>query len=97
VASQVLVITLKHVLPVVVLLSRFTVATLQTSDAVGAVKDGVAVHSIVASAPAVPIVGGVLSTIRVVAGDCAQAGTVLAVPAGVDPQLALVTYRVLIL
>ena len=33
----------------------------QTSDAVGAVNDGVAVHSIVASAPADPIEGAVLS------------------------------------
>ena len=34
-----------------------TVAPLQASDAVGAVKVGVAVHSIVALAPALPIVG----------------------------------------
>ena len=33
----------------------------QTSDPVGAVNDGVAVHSIVASAPAAEIVGAVLS------------------------------------
>ena len=33
----------------------------QTSDAVGAVNDGLAVHSIVASTPAFPIVGAVLS------------------------------------
>ena len=40
----------------------FIVAPLQASVAVGAVKLGVAVHSIVASAPAEPIVGGVVST-----------------------------------
>src|SRR5258706_16308603 len=34
-----------------------TVEVLQASDAVGAVNDGVAVHSIVAFAPALPIVG----------------------------------------
>ena len=48
-------------LPVVMLLTRFTVAVLQLSDAVGAVNDGVAVHSIVALAPELPIVGAVLS------------------------------------
>ena len=41
----------------------FTVAPLQASVAVGAVKLGVAVHSMVAGAPAAPIVGGVVSTI----------------------------------
>src|SRR5438477_6137747 len=40
----------------------FTVAPLQASVAVGAVNDGVAVHSIVALMPAEPIVGGVVST-----------------------------------
>ncbi len=49
--------TLKQELPVVVLLSRFTVAPLQSSDAVGAVKFGVAVQSIVALSPALLIVG----------------------------------------
>ena len=49
--------TLEQELPVVVLLTRFTIAPLQSSDAVGAVKFGVAVQSIVAFAPAVPIVG----------------------------------------
>ena len=38
--------------------SRLTVAVPHASVAVGAVKDGVAVHSIVAFAPAKPIVGG---------------------------------------
>ena len=50
-----------HEVPVVVLVSRFTVAPLQSSDAVGAVNDGVAVQSIVALFPAAPIVGAVLS------------------------------------
>ena len=40
----------------------FTVAPLQASVAVGAVKLGVAVHSIVALAPAEPMFGGVVST-----------------------------------
>jgi hypothetical protein len=43
------------------------------------------------------IVGGVKSTIRVVAGDEIHPATVLAVPAGVAPQAALVIYLVLIL
>ena len=72
-------------------------APLQASDAVGAVNVGVAVHSMVALAPALPMVGGVASTILVVAGDCIQAAIVLAVPAVVKPQSALITYRVLIL
>jgi hypothetical protein len=55
------VITLVHV-PVVVEVSRFTVAPLQASDAVGTVKFGVAVHSIVALAPALLIVGPWVST-----------------------------------
>ena len=38
----------------------------QTSDAVGAVKDGVPVHSIVASEPAAPINGAVLSVCVIV-------------------------------
>jgi hypothetical protein len=42
--------------------NRFTVAPLQASDAVGAVKFGVAVHSTVALAPALPIVGPWVST-----------------------------------
>src|SRR5205814_3610260 len=41
----------------------FTVAVPQASEAVGAVKLGVAVHSIVAFASADPIPGGVVSTI----------------------------------
>ena len=40
---------------------RFTVTAPQPSDAVGAVKLGVPVHSIVALGPTAPIVGGVVS------------------------------------
>ena len=43
-----------------------TVIVLQTSDAVGAVNDGVAVHSIVVFAPADPIAGGVVSVTVIV-------------------------------
>ena len=53
--------TLKQELPVVVVLSRLTVAPLQASDAVGAVKFGVAVQSMVALPPAWPIVGACVS------------------------------------
>ena len=42
-------------------LSNLTVDVPQASLAVGAVKDGVAVHSIVASAPAEPIAGACVS------------------------------------
>ena len=61
VASHVRVNTLRQELPVVVLVSRFTVAPLQSSAAVGAVKFGVAVQSIVALPPASPIVGACVS------------------------------------
>ena len=44
----------------------FTVTALHASVAVGAVNVGVPVHSIVAFAPAAPIVGGVLSVIVIV-------------------------------
>jgi hypothetical protein len=63
VASQVLVseYACGHEPAVVTSLRRLTVAVPQSSDAVGAVNDGVAVHWIVAFAPAPPIVGGVIS------------------------------------
>ena len=61
VASHVLVNTLEHELPVVVVPNKFTVAPLQSSAAVGAVKFGVAVQSIVPFAPAAPIVGPCVS------------------------------------
>ena len=54
-------ITFAHALPVVVLVNKFTVAPLHASLAVGAVNVGVPVHSIVASAPACPIVGACVS------------------------------------
>ena len=57
VASHVRVKTLRQDVPVVVEDSKFTVAPLQSSAAVGAVKFGVAVQSIVAFPPAWPIVG----------------------------------------
>ena len=45
----------------VISLKSLTVDVPQASLAVGAVNDGVAVHSIVVFAPAEPIVGGVVS------------------------------------
>src|SRR6266704_902463 len=50
-----------HVQGVVTSLTRFTVAAPQVSEAVGGVKLGVAGHSMVALAPADPIVGAVVS------------------------------------
>jgi hypothetical protein len=47
-------------------LSKFTVTALHASDAVGAVKLGVLVHSIVVLAPWPPIVGGVVSVTVIV-------------------------------
>src|SRR5439155_1700128 len=61
-AFHVLVIVFVHELPAVTSdPTWFTVVVLQASVAVGAVNEGVAVHSIVAFAPALPIVGGWLS------------------------------------
>src|SRR5438477_9295103 len=60
-ASQVLVTVFALTFPSVTSVSCFVVAPLQSSPAVGAVKDGVAVQFIVAGAPAAPIVGGVVS------------------------------------
>ena len=54
-------IVLRQELPVEVSPRKFTVAPLHASLAVGGVKFGVAVHSIVASAPALPIVGACVS------------------------------------
>src|SRR5829696_3937698 len=50
----------------------FTVAALQSSVAVGAVNDGVAVHSSVALAPAAPITGAALSTTVIVCDTVAD-------------------------
>src|SRR5678816_101813 len=58
--------TLTHELPVVVLPTRFTVDPLQSSDAVGAVNDGVAVQSIVLFAGTVPIDGACVSVAVIV-------------------------------
>jgi hypothetical protein len=62
-AIQVLVVVFAHELPPVTSgPSCCTVTVLHASLAVGAVNDGVAVHSTVASAPAVPITGACVST-----------------------------------
>ena len=47
-------------------LNNLTVELPHASLAVGAVNDGVAVHSIVALAPALPIAGGVVSVTVIV-------------------------------
>jgi hypothetical protein len=61
-ACHVLVMVWVHELPPVTSLPTiFTVTVLHASLAVGVVKDGVAVHSIVVFAPAVPIVGACVS------------------------------------
>ena len=66
-ACHVLVIVLTQEFPPVTSVPTwFTVTALQASVAVGAVKDGVAVHSIVALAAPAPIVGGVVSAIVIV-------------------------------
>ena len=57
VASQLFVYTLAQELPVVLEFNKLTVAPLQSSVAVGAENDGVAVQSIVLFAGIVPIVG----------------------------------------
>src|SRR4029450_8032668 len=61
VASHVRVYIFTHELAVVVVDSMFTVAPLQSSLAVGGVKLGDAVQSMVASAPAAPLVGTCVS------------------------------------
>src|SRR5437667_12155316 len=73
VASQVRVSVevLGQVPGVVTSLTRFTVAPPQVSEAVGGVKLGVAGHSMVALAPADPIVGAVASLTVFVWRRCA--------------------------
>ena len=62
-AFHVLVIVLTQALPAVISEPTwFTVAPLHASVAVGAVNDGVPVHSTVAGPPATPIVGACVST-----------------------------------
>ena len=63
-ASQLLVIVVTQPLTDVTSPRLLTAGTTQASVAVGALKLGVAVHSMVASAPAGPIVGGVVSTME---------------------------------
>ena len=66
-AFHVLVIVLIQLLPVVTSPPTwFTVALLHASLAVGAVNTGVPVHSMVAFAPADPIVGAVVSVTVIV-------------------------------
>ena len=65
-ASHVLVMVFVQPLTDVTSPSTLTVAVPQASVAVGAVNDGVAVHCIVAFAPAPPMVGGVVSVIVIV-------------------------------
>src|SRR5207249_10324647 len=60
-ASQLLVIVVVQPLTDVTSPRLLTAGTTQASVAVGAVKLGVAVHSIVALGPTAPIVGGVVS------------------------------------
>src|SRR5512143_80981 len=61
VASHVLVSVFTQPLTLLVSVSIFTVAPLQSSLAVGAVNDGEAGHSIVASTPAFPMTGACVS------------------------------------
>jgi len=66
-ASHVLVVVFAQAVPPVTSPPTCTtVEVLQKSLAVGAVKVGVAVHSIVAFVPAVPIVGAVVSVTEIV-------------------------------
>jgi hypothetical protein len=64
--------TLVQELPVVVETTRFTVAPLHASDAVGGVNVGVPVHSMVALAPAAPIAGGCVSTTVIICDTVAE-------------------------
>ena len=65
-ASQLLVMVVVQPFTEVTSPKLFTVAVPQASDAVGAVNEGAAVHSMVALAPAVPMLGGVVSTTGIV-------------------------------
>jgi hypothetical protein len=64
------VITDVQPLVVVVVLSTFTVAAPQESDAVGGVKPGVAVHAKVAFAPGDPMVGAGQTTVTFFSQNC---------------------------
>jgi len=66
-ALHVLVVVFAHEVPPVTSLPDCkTVDVLQASEAVGAVKDGATVHSIVAFAPAIPITGACVSACVIV-------------------------------
>src|SRR5678809_1772605 len=70
-ATHVLVVVFVQLLPPVTSEPTwFTVTALQASVAVGAVKTGVSVHSIVALAPAAPITGACVSTCVIVCDTC---------------------------
>jgi hypothetical protein len=72
-ATHVLVVAFVQLLPPVTSEPTwFTVTALQASVAVGAVNTGVAVHSIVAFAPAAPIVGACVSTCVIVCDTVAE-------------------------
>src|ERR1700741_332507 len=71
-ASQLLVIVVVQPLTEVASPKLFTVTALHASVAVGAVNEGVAVHSMVALPPADPIVGGVVSTTVIVCDTVAE-------------------------
>src|SRR6185369_13193698 len=100
-ASHVLVVVLAQAVPPVTSLPTCTtIDVLHTSLAVGAVNDGVAVHSIVASAPADPIIGAVVSVCVIVwllvADELPQASTashvlVVAFAQAVPPVTSLPT------
>jgi hypothetical protein len=72
-ATHVLVVVFVQLLPPVTSPPTwFTVTALQASVAVGAVNTGVAVHSIVAFAPAAPIIGACESTCVIVCDTVAE-------------------------
>jgi len=72
VASQLRVIVLKQLFPMVTSPKKLTVAPLHASVAVGAVNAGVPVQLMVAFAPAPPIVGPTLSTMVIVCDTVAE-------------------------
>jgi hypothetical protein len=80
---------------------KVMVTALHASDAVAvpkaaSISDAVGLHPS-AGDPAAVIVGGVRSTILIVAGDWSHPAIVLAVPAGIEPHASAVTYLTLIL
>jgi hypothetical protein len=79
---------------VIVTAPHASVAVAEPSAAL--MSDAVGLHPSVV-VPAAVIVGGVTSTILIVAGDRSHPAIVLAVPAAMDPHAALVTYLTLTL